>query len=153
MNEFQREVLWLLHTLCANTSQNERSFHEQQAEAYRAGYVEFYNDRLNEEEHAEQIETDQILMMFRVLNNACNNLSPPSELRDRLRFEGFDGNGGTHGSYARYLNSRGMYEESNGQLNSHSSATLPRYRRMLRVLNNRQSAELTIQDLEEIADA
>jgi len=80
-------------------------------------------------------ETGEILDMFRALDHAIDRLSDDEKAEldvSRLRFEGFDGNNNPHLHVARVMiDELGWFDERKPLPNSHSQASLIRYRRML----------------------
>lgn len=81
-------------------------------------------------------ETSKILNMFRRINNAISELNDDEKAELNLKkisFEGFDGNNDPHYHYMSYivnhLEKWGEYKDS--YLNSHSSFTIQKYRKML----------------------
>jgi uncharacterized protein YfbU (UPF0304 family) len=93
-------------------------------------------------------ETADILSMYRVIKSSFDALSKPEQdsVRSRtghsasyLEFQGFDGNHDKHFGVARFMadDMEDAFAELKGKnLNSHSSATLPRYFRMLGAYNH-----------------
>src|ERR1700743_1891440 len=92
-------------------------------------------------------ETCNILDMYRLLTRSFQQLSGPEKRRvekeagvfkDYVRYQGFDGNNDEHLGIVKYLvkNLRRYSEVKNADLNSHSSGTLTKYRRMLEVLHS-----------------
>lgn len=86
-------------------------------------------------------ETCDILTMYRFIEASFKDLSSTDQARVRkeadpfseyLAFQGFDGNHDPHVSVVHYLVDRlGRYDELKGKnFNSHSSGTLPHYRKM-----------------------
>jgi uncharacterized protein YfbU (UPF0304 family) len=87
-------------------------------------------------------ETCEILDMYRLLTRSFDHLSPTDQQQvragaapshDFIKFQGFDGNNDEHSGIVHYLTEQlEIYAEHKGQyLNSHSSSTLHKYRRML----------------------
>jgi uncharacterized protein YfbU (UPF0304 family) len=80
-------------------------------------------------------ETGAILDMFRGLDYALGRLTAEEMAGldlDRFKFEGFDGNNDPHYHIAHtMIDDLGWFDERKPLLNSHSRASLPRYRRML----------------------
>lgn len=109
-----------------------------QQEIVRSGYTSRYNEvfhDLTDEEADEKMQQEvwDILGMFRVLSIAQHNGWAPSD-PDAAKFGGFDGNHDPHHFFAGHLiDKSNLFEESSPNKNSHSSSSLPRYRRMLAV--------------------
>lgn len=89
-------------------------------------------------------ETCDILDMYRLLTRSFNKLPPAEQTKvraeaapfeDYVKFQGFDANNDDHYGVGQYLVEHlGRYDELKDKyLNSHSSSTLPKYRRMLQV--------------------
>jgi uncharacterized protein YfbU (UPF0304 family) len=89
-------------------------------------------------------ETCNILDMYRLLTSSFERLSGPDKKRveseagvfkDYIRYRGFDGNNDEHLGVVSYLvgTLKRYTEIKNPDLNSHSIATLQKYRRMLEV--------------------
>ena len=110
-----------------------------QAGIIERGYTSLYGEVFGSTAEPEldqtiQEEVFEILGMFRALHPghvAGPNWNPEGDYYYQ-KFRGFDGNAGTgHYSFARFLIEEvRRFEESKGELNSHSS-TLPQYRAML----------------------
>lgn len=119
--------------------------YERQQEIVRSGYTSRYNEVFNdlsEEEADEKMQQEvwDILGMFRALNTARLDGWVPSD-PDAAKYEGFDGNHDPHHWFAGHLLDRNnLFEESAPNKNSHTSSSLPRYRRMLAVW--KKSAEI-----------
>lgn len=78
-----------------------------------------------------QDEVIDILRMFRVLNDKKSNGWTPTHPGNSI-FQGFDGNNDPHYRYAIHiLRERKEFDESSKNINSHSSSSLDKYRRML----------------------
>lgn len=83
-------------------------------------------------------ETHEILTMYRVIENATAKLKEEdrSELDlNAIRFDGFDANNDPHYQFAKFIIEKmDLYESFQGrQLNSHTMASMRRYKRMLPV--------------------
>lgn len=157
MDDFQREVLWLLHTICANSGFGSNIDHNIMAEVYRNGFTTLYHEPLSEEMSEDiQNETEEILDMFDHVERACQQLNVNQDLRENLSFQGFCGNECTHSMFARIIEMQGRFNYLSHPLhtNSHSSATIEIYRRMLRRWNlSTDRYNLTLDDLNEINDS
>lgn len=91
-------------------------------------------------------ETCSILDMYRRLSGSLKDLSEADRKRiekdaypfgDYLKYQGFDGNNDDHcGVVDHLVRQLGLYEEINADLNSHSSATIGQYRKMLQRIEN-----------------
>lgn len=110
------------------------------AEITEHGYEGFYDeifegiyDGISEEVCEETVE---MLNMFRTINNYVDTLTDEQKKTlnlERIKFEGFDGNNDQHYHFLRFLVEKaGRYEEYKGTyINSHSSFSLGKYRKML----------------------
>ncbi len=87
-------------------------------------------------------ETGDIMTMWRVIEQHYDSLSDVDKSKVNLanhdhapQFEGFDGNNDRHYSVAKFLVQKmNRFDEfSNRSLNSHSTASLPKYLKMLPV--------------------
>lgn len=104
---------------------------------YSGRYWEVFNG-LSEEVPAPICqETEEILNIFRVLRNRIAELSD-QEKRDlnlrKISFDGFDANHseGHHGYFVFMVEELGSWQEvKDGPFNSHSSASIDRYRRIV----------------------
>lgn len=80
-------------------------------------------------------ETGDILAMFRSLDYAMERLTAEEKAAlnlDQFKFRGFEANNDPHQHLARtMIEDIGWFEERKPLINSHSQATLPRYRHML----------------------
>jgi uncharacterized protein len=92
-------------------------------------------------------ETCNILDMYRSIEPSFTKLNEPEKERvkresdpfgDYVKFQGFDGNHDAHyGILSDLVNVLEKYEERNdGIVNSHSSVSLPKYRKMLAVFHS-----------------
>ena len=104
-------------------------------------YESLFDDQDDEQPPAVK-ETCDILDMFRILTPSYDELPDEDKARvkkeadlfaEDYKFQGFDGNNDDHYHIVGYLvNKLGRYTEvSKHNINSHSSMTLPGYRRML----------------------
>ena len=136
MDRTARLLIWnqleILKTLNPSDATNYESKQEIVASGYSSRYEEIFGQVTAEEASKEmQEEVKDILDMFRALSNATQSGWVPSDPR-RAKFEGFDANNDDHYSFAGHLiDEAGLWPESAPNKNSHSSATLDRYRRML----------------------
>lgn len=137
-----------------------KEFDEQQ-EIVSYGYELFYselNPMIAEGQISEAVCTEvlDILNLFRIMKFSARDLSyTPKSLW--AEFEGFDANepDGYH-SFARFVRrTQGKFAELADQPdNSHSSASLPHYRSMLRTWQALgRPTKLTAEQIEQIADA
>lgn len=130
------------------------------AEILENGYTGKYHEvLLSDEEISPEIceETSQILQMYRVINNSFAALSPEEQEgldMDRITFEGFDGHE-SHFHYASFMiDSLDLWGEHKGKyLDSHTGASIGKYRKMLKVYNQKYGKpdyELSRETLQEI---
>lgn len=117
---------------------DQKDEYERQQEIVRSGYTSRYNEVFNDlsEEEADtkmQQEVWDILGMFRALNFARLGGWAPSDPASAA-YKGFDANNDPHQWFAAHLlDTSRLFEESAPNKNSHSSASLLTYRRMLAV--------------------
>ncbi len=151
----------ILAVLDANNSED----YLLKAEIAENGYEGLYEklfDNLSEgisEEVCE--ETHNILTMYRVINNFIATLTPEQQQTlnlGRIEFEGFDANNDKHYFFMKFIVEKAdMYDEyQNENLNSHSIASLRKYKRMLPVYNQALEAnnyQLNMEGLEAILAA
>jgi uncharacterized protein YfbU (UPF0304 family) len=99
-------------------------------------------------------ETSDILDMYRIIRASLRDMQPAERQKlldelghdaDDLEFSGFDGNNDAHyGCLSDWMNILDRYQELQElPHNSHSSASLPRYRSMVRRFNERWDAVRT----------
>jgi uncharacterized protein YfbU (UPF0304 family) len=104
------------------------------------GYTGEYHQVL--EVHSEEIsievceETSQILNMYRRINYSIEKLTDEEKQNlelDKISFEGFDGNNDDHFGYMNFMiENLDKWQEYKGKyLNSHSIASIRKYRKML----------------------
>ena len=132
------------------------------AEILENGYTGKYNEVFDV--HIEEIsfdvckETEEILQMYRVIDKAIKSLNPEeaNELDlEKIKFEGFDANNDPHYYYAEFMIEKlELWQEYKDMyLNSHSRASLNKYKRMLKIYKSKISEtkwELDKTDLEDI---
>jgi len=120
----------------------ENEYYSTNAEIVENGYAGLYDELFSPifEEKPEAIytETQLILHMYRVINNAYVRLSPEEQAQiamDAIAFEGFDGNNDPHSGLITFLvEKKDLWDEYKDKyLNSHSSLSIRKYRRMLEV--------------------
>lgn len=115
---------------------DQKEEYELQQEIVRSGFTSRYDKVFNDlsEDEADanmQKEVWDILGMFRALHFAQLRGWMPSD-PSRAKYEGFDANNDPHQWFANHLlNTSELFEESAPNKNSHSTSTLPMYRRML----------------------
>jgi uncharacterized protein YfbU (UPF0304 family) len=136
------------------------STYENKAEILLRGYTGLYHmvfDSLSEEEpESVTDEVHDILSMFQTIEGATSSLSDEQKQQlnmSKLTFSGFDGNNDDHYHQTRFMiNNLDYYEGLGYDINSHTSSSLPRYRRQLAVFKT-LTGELSISDLNQIAAA
>lgn len=117
--------------------------HLTDAEIFENGYTGLYTEALqhiNSEETSREVckETHDILTMFRYISNAVDRLTPAEKAAldlNRIKFDGFDANNDDHYHFATFMiEKQEKYTEHSGHdINSHSMASMIRYRKMLPV--------------------
>lgn len=105
-------------------------------------------------------ETHEILTMYRVINNCIADLKDEQKKTmdlKKISFVGFDANNDSHYFFMKFLVEKSnLYDEYKAVPNSHSIASLPKYKKMLAqykkaIANN--NYQLNLQGLEEIIKA
>lgn len=140
----ERVILANQYRILSFVDKQNADTHETNSEILSRGYTGLYSsifDGFSEEDPKSVTrEVEDVLSMFWVLKNSLAQLHPTEKSQLNLaafEFEGFDGNHDPHHAQARFIVKRlNLFEEvkSHG-MNSHSQATLPKYRRMLAVYN------------------
>lgn len=124
--------------------EDDKDYYRTKAEILENGYSKRYAEvfLVDVEETPFEIcdETDKILNMYRRINFAIGNLSEDEKEGmdlERIRFEGFDANNDPHYHYMAYcVENLGLWKEhKESYINSHSSLTIDKYRRMLSYQN------------------
>lgn len=116
-----------------------------QQDIIRSGYTSRYSEVFSElsENEADanmQEEVWDILGMFRALHYARKRGWSPSD-PDAATYEGFDANHDPHQWFAGHLLDKSrLFGELAPNKNSHSSASLPKYRRMLKAWKQAEDA-------------
>jgi uncharacterized protein YfbU (UPF0304 family) len=112
------------------------------AEIFENGYTGLYGEVLNNisEEITKEIcdETNDILTMFKYIEKAIQNLDKKQRSKlnlDKIRFDGFDADNDDHYYFAKFMIRKKHFHEhfSHIKMNSHSLASIRRYRKMLPV--------------------
>jgi uncharacterized protein YfbU (UPF0304 family) len=166
LTELERLMLMNQYRILASLDESNSYQHTQYADILQRGHVGLYGDMfdsLSEGSSEEDLnEVDDILTMFNFIDNALEALAPEQRQQldlKKLSFSGFDGNHDKHYSIARFLIEKmDRFQEYAGQqLNSHTSSSLPKYRKMLSVFNKAREghfgSDLTLEDLQKIAAA
>lgn len=143
--------------------EDDKDYYRTKAEILENGYSKRYAEifvvDVNETPFEICDETDQILNMYRRINNAIGNLSEDEKRAmdlKKIRFEGFDANNDPHYHYMSYcVEDLDLWKEHRGNyLNSHSSLTIDKYRSMLtyqsKALENKM--DLDKEDLQELIE-
>lgn len=116
--------------------------YEKKAEIIENGYTGEYSEVFNV--HSEEVsaeicyETNEILNMYRRINNAIATLTEDEKINldlEKIKFEGFDANNDSHYYYAKYMieNLDKWQEHKEMHLNSHSQFPLIKYKKMLSI--------------------
>lgn len=138
----ERAILANQYHILARLSPDEAEYFEVKAEILTRGYEGQYYEILQSFDHPipEDITTEvhDILTMYRLVTPSIDllNEEEQKELQTKsIRFEGFDANNDVHYSIADfYINKKNLYAELKDiYLNSHTSLSLDKYRRMLTV--------------------
>lgn len=158
----ERTMLANQYRILAKLGENEAS-NILNAEILENGYTgKYHKALLIDEEISEEIckETTDILQMFRVIKNSFARL--PKDHQDGLdmeviAFEGFD-NHESHFHYASFMiDSMNLWSEHKEMyLDSHTGASIRKYRNMLNVYNQRYGKpdyDLSADTLQEIINS
>ena len=138
----ERAILANQYHILAKLLPDEADYHEVKAEILTRGYEGQYYEVLQsfDDPIPEEITTEvhDILTMYRLVTPSIDLLT--KEEREELdtksiKFEGFDANNDVHYSIASFfINKKNIYAELKDMyLNSHTSFSLDKYRRMLTV--------------------
>jgi uncharacterized protein len=164
LSRAERLILANQYRILALVDEQNASSNENNAEILLNGYTGLYHNLFDSlsDEVPESVteEIHNILSMFRTLENSIASL-PAGEKQQlhltRLGFEGFDGNNDDHYHIAKFMvEKQELYDEyEKHSMNSHSSASLPRYRRQLAVFNrvHQSMQNLTLADLKQVEAA
>jgi len=138
LSKAERQILVNQYRILSAVNEDSE-YYDLKANILEQGYTGRYSEVFTiHEEIPEDIcdETDEILNMYRRINNAITQLS--SEEKDslnleKLKFEGFDGNNDPHYHYMTFMvENMDLWQEYNEvYLNSHSQFPLTKYRKML----------------------
>lgn len=138
---------------------------EKKAEILKRGYTSEYSEvfDVNLEEVPTEIceETNEILNMYRTINNSIARLSEEEKEQldlESIEFQGFDANNDSHYHYAKYMIEHldKWQEHKDMCLNSHSRLPLMKYRRMLPIQEaafQENRFELNFEDLQKMINA
>jgi len=142
---------------------------EELLEGLKRGYIDTYADATQIVDYGQLSKEDStfvrdVLDMFAALQSAVDKSgSVDSELQTRVNFKGFDGNSNDgYLAYTNHLVDNGYYTDvrpldKTPHLNSHTSSSTGRYKRMLsafrkiQALKNRR--ELSIEDVKIVLDS
>lgn len=159
----ERQILTNQFKILARLEDN-AEHHLVSAEIFENGYTGRYGDALNvgREETSIEVcnETEEILNMYRRIHTGIEALSEEEREGldlDSIRFEGFDMNNDDHYFYMRFMVEKmDLWQEHNGRnLNSHTNASLRKYRAMLahyRELMAQQNYNITRVELEQFIE-
>lgn len=164
LNEVERLMLLNQYRILAALDESRSREYTQYADVLQKGHAGFYGDMfdtLSEGTSENDLnESNDILTMFNFIDNAVATLAPAQrELLDlqQLNFAGFDGNRDKHYAITEFMIEKmDRFEEYKGRrLNSHTSSSLPKYRKMLVVFNEARKGQfgkdLSFEDLKNIA--
>ena len=136
MDRETRLVLWNQFEILKHLNAGQAAEYEARQDIVGSGYTLRYDELFSQvSEHEKsagmQQEVLDTLDMFRALNNAKRNGWVPSDPA-AVNFGGFDGNNDEHYFFASYLiDTRGLFQESAPNKNSHTMTSAPHYRRMV----------------------
>jgi len=161
MTQVQRTILINQNRILSKLT-NDGSY-DTIADLLDSGYTGQYHRALvSDEETSEEIcrETTDILQMYRVIRNSFAELSEEEQATlemDKISFQGFD-NHESHYHYACFMIEKlDLWAEYEGQdIDSHSGASIIKYRRMLEIYNRhygKPEYDLNREVLQEMIDA
>jgi uncharacterized protein len=136
MHRETRQIIYNQLEILKKVDPSSAKDYEIQQQIIDGGYTTRYGEVLTVQEQEVpdhvQREVFDVLDLFRALDNAIVVGWKPANVAD-AKFQGFDGNNdGDYYAFAQHLlDVEGLYGESAPMKNSHSSATIDRYRRML----------------------
>jgi uncharacterized protein YfbU (UPF0304 family) len=137
------------------------------AEIIENGFTGLYFEAL-QNIHSKEISSDicreanDILTMFRYISNAIERLTPEEKSNldlNKILFDGFDANHDDHYYLAKFMiEKQSKYAELNNTvINSHSVASLIRYRKMLpvykNIINDNYTLDFGINELRQFIEA
>lgn len=148
-NQFQ-----ILASLESEDTEYQKKEYNNKATILERGYTGLYKEvftNIWEEEFASEItdEVHSILAMYRTIEPSIEKLSD-SEVEaldiNAIEFEGFDGNNDKHYGQASFMiKELGLYDEfRQRELNSHTSFSLAKYRKMLSVFEELRRDRVTL---------
>ncbi len=165
LTKIERALLLNQFNILAMLDTNNSSQYILKAEIVANGYEGLYSelfDNISGSISAEICdETCKILNMYRVVNNFISTLTEEQKegiQLEQINFDGFDANEGEHYVIMKFLvEVANLYEEyKNTYFNSHSAASLRRYRRILpiyeRAMNDNNNV-LNFEGFQAILDA
>lgn len=143
-----------------NDEDEETGYYSKKAEILERGYEWYYGELLSSEPLPKEVsdETMDILDMFRQLDAYVDQLTEEQRATldlNKLKFDGFDANNDRHYGFAKFIIEKDdRYDERKEMyLNSHTSASIGKYRRMLPIYRERKAlGHLTLDDLRAIQD-
>ena len=163
MTREERQILVNQYRILSILDKDNAEGHELDMEILRDGHEGLYDtvfsslSNFTTAEAAE--ETHQILNMYRGIDHSLGKLKGTAKQKldsEALKFGGFDANdSGGHYTFARLLIERmRLYSEHEAlYLNSHSSASLPKYRGMLVLYKSfPDKLHMTVEQLQQLID-
>lgn len=165
---FERQILALQFRILAELNKEDEHLsnnYEKKSEILEYGYTGEYSEVFDV--HIEEVsfeicgETNEILNMFRRIENTIDQLSDEEKENldiEKLKFEGFDANNNPHYYYAKFMIEKmnKWQEHKNTPLNSHSEFPLMKYRKMLpfqELAFKENRYDLNIDDLKKMIEA
>lgn len=144
LTKIERAMLVNQYSILAILDNDNSSEYLKKAEIVSNGYEGFYDELFDNISDGISVaiceETHKILSMYRVINNCISNLTQEQKDNinlDYIKFDGFDANDGNHFVIMKFLvEVANLFEEhQNSNFNSHSMASLRRYRQILPIYN------------------
>jgi len=144
MNPIERQILTNQFKILAFLDSDNKESHLHNASITEQGISGLYSEVLpGYDGISPEVcqETHQILTMFRAIENGVALLDPDEKKElnlKKLEFRGFDANNDDHYYFTQFLvDESNRYMELKGKyLNSHNSATIRNYRKMLTVYDS-----------------
>lgn len=152
LTNVQRQILHNQYQILSMLDEENNDEYEYKMKILYEGYERDYSDVINVfsnesiTDYETCQETSDILNMNRIIQSVISKLSNQEKEELELswiEFDGFDANNDKHYSYAKHQIDSGKWAELRGkELNSHTSSSIRRYRKMLPAFNQCMSEGL-----------
>lgn len=168
LTQVERQILANQHLILAKLSENEDDYEYKSNLVKREILIKGLSGEYHEifDVYSEEIsldicqETSNILNMYRRINSTISQLTEDEKQAldlEKIKFEGFDANNDDHYGYASFIieNLDKWKELKDTYLNSHSSFSIIKYRKMLFKQNEllKSKMDLDADDLREIINS